>query len=122
MNGIQYDLQCCGVLDFNDFKMTDAFIKNMSAPASCCRQDPSGSRSDPRALNQKVCDSEITSGKDSSMEEMKALYAKGCFDPTIAWLQRYSYIVIGVCASVAFVEIFVILLAACLCRTIRYYK
>ncbi|XP_046742727.1 tetraspanin-1 [Diprion similis] len=96
-DGIMTQLHCCGVENYNDFRTS----KNWTAsgkmvPESCCMKEDG-------QLKDSNC--------PVSPSSTNSYYQTGCYEAMVKVIEDSAAIVIGVAATLAFVELLVITLA-----------
>lgn len=93
---LQSDLSCCGVESPEDWEKT--VYPNGTLPHSCCPKNPVD---------------------DPCTKDVKGASTKGCLDSLQAALQHNTILVGAFGVGVALVQLFGVLLACCLARSIR---
>lgn len=91
-NAMQHDFQCCGANNASDWKN-----HGLSVPKSCCVKETD------------TCD---TTDKGQ-------IFQKGCVEGFVGFVKDNVLIIAGVGIGLAFVQVFGILLACCLARSIK---
>lgn len=105
IDDMQLKGKCCGIEDKNEWKKSNWYKKQSSTtypfPPSCC-----GSKNDSYPVVAK-CNTD------------KTFYAKKCATYIENVIRSKAPIIIGIACGVAALEIFGIIFACCLCRSIR---
>ncbi|KAL8606207.1 hypothetical protein ACOMHN_043425 [Nucella lapillus] len=105
---VQKELKCCGGLNPSDYNnSTWQFAhKGVKVPPSCCVLD-----SAEKPVNLTNCQA-LTS----------YFHAKGCKDQLVNWVEDHSIIMIGTGCGIAALQLFGLVFAICLCRSIDKEK
>jgi len=91
-NAMQHDFKCCGAEGYEDWA-----DHGIETPKSCCK------------VEDEKCDPKITS----------QIYTDGCVNGFVTFVKENVIIIAGVGIGLAFIQIFGILLACCLARSIK---
>lgn len=107
-DAVQTELKCCGGISPNDYDnstwqntQTDSKIK---VPTSCCTLADNG---DP--LDKVSCQERLSTTN---------YHSEGCKEKLKSWVEDHSVILIGVGCGIAALQIFGLVFAICLCRSI----
>ncbi|XP_076451071.1 CD9 antigen-like [Babylonia areolata] len=107
-DAVQKELECCGGLgpsDYDNSTWQNAQSNNAKIPLSCCVL------SNDQPVNAANCQS-LSSD----------FHQKGCKDQLVDWVEDHSVILIGVGCGIAALQIFGLVFAICLCRSLNREK
>ncbi|XP_076250114.1 tetraspanin-18B-like [Rhynchophorus ferrugineus] len=111
-NALQVSLKCCGVDNYEDFKVAKSDLTWISngyvIPATCCKLDDNKTPIDMNCMKNPT--------------EDNSYYQTGCYDELIKWIITNLNIVIITAAVLALVELLGILFAFCLTKKINIYE
>nr|KAG5702386.1 hypothetical protein BaRGS_002168 [Batillaria attramentaria] len=105
---VQKELKCCGGLgpgDYDNSTWQNAQGQNVMIPVSCCKLDGT------KVVDQAAC-----------QEKTSSYYEQGCKSALEGWVNDHSMILIGVGCGIAALQIFGLVFAICLCRSIDQEK
>jgi CD63 antigen len=98
----QTDFQCCGVNNYTDWSASGAKLPDGALPDSCCKENTEG------------CGAGMLTNFDSDK-----MNSRGCVSGFEEWVQDNIIIVGGVGIGLAFVQLFGIMIACCLAKSIK---
>ncbi|KAF4517598.1 hypothetical protein B566_EDAN008587 [Ephemera danica] len=99
---------CCGVDDYNDFRLSEKWASQAQAmPTACCVLV--GDIKHFRPLDP---------GCPNRPSASNSYYDQGCYKALLAWIQTHLNVVIAVCVTLAAVQVLGIIFACCLCHAI----
>lgn len=99
---------CCGVDDYNDFRLSEKWASQGQAmPTACCVLV--GDIKHFRPLDP---------GCPNRPSASNSYYDQGCYKALLAWIQTHLNVVIAVCVTLAAVQVLGIIFACCLCHAI----
>ncbi|XP_076472175.1 CD151 antigen-like [Babylonia areolata] len=104
-DAVQKELECCGASGPKDYENSTWYKENekknisYEIPASCCKPN----------VNLKDC---------QERTDQDSFYKEGCQDKLVEWMEDHSTILIGVGCGIAALQIFGLVFAICLCRSI----
>lgn len=109
---VQIQLECCGGKGPNDYNgSTFAKDPNKQIPLSCCvltnKKDAYDSPDKATSVNITECQT-----------KQSEYHTKGCKDSLINWANKHTGILIGVAIGIGSLQLFGIIVAACLCRQV----
>lgn len=107
-DAVQNELKCCGGISPNDYDnstwqnaQTNSQIK---VPTSCCTLADNGT-----SLDKPSCQARLSPTN---------FHSEGCKEKLKSWVEDHSVILIGVGCGIAALQIFGLVFAICLCRSI----
>ncbi len=126
-NSLQVLLECCGTNNYTDWETTPWGINQTYVmiggenvmpmfPATCCKVDNTldiVSGSYPTPLNLTKC-----YGVGTTYPDTMFLNTNGCYDSFQEWVKSHALYIGGVGLGLAFLEIFAMVFAMCVCRGI----
>lgn len=113
-NHMMAEMKCCGVVDYTDFNKSDNWNQQKGdrvVPEACCHQEDRFGVIKPR---DESCPRSPTDSNSN--------YHKGCYDALIDWIIRNRNIIIIVAVGIGLVELLLIFLSFCLCKSIDRYR
>lgn len=107
-DAVQKELKCCGGLnpsDYNNSTWQNAQTSGAKVPLSCCELN------NDQPVNEAACQA-LTSD----------YHTKGCKDQLVSWVEDHSVILIGTGCGIAALQLFGLVFAICLCRSLDKEK
>ncbi|XP_041360508.1 CD63 antigen-like [Gigantopelta aegis] len=109
--------ECCGIDTYKDFKNATAWTNKTTVPVTCCvLTDRDKFLNGDNTATPKDSFCPVTPTSTNSYMQMP------CYPKIRSWLVHKSVIVIGIAFAIAALEIFGIIFACCLMRTIGQQK
>jgi len=104
-DGVQIELDCCGIANYTDWGNTDFGRHNNSVPDTCCKEPTLGCGNNVGTLTPEVAG--------------ETIFVKGCLERLEAEIKENIVAVGGAGVGIAFLQILGVILACCLGKSIK---
>lgn len=115
---VQAQVQCCGWVSVYNW-VNNSELMNFTVTTYPCSCENMTEEDNQNIVKKGFCEVNSSSTQGTNRPEDWPVYTEGCMEKVQAWLQENLGILLGVCSTVAVVELLGLLLSICLCRHIH---